>query len=37
MRKRTSDVLRAVLEAEAVGGTINGPGNPGGLSAFVEA
>jgi nuclear pore complex protein Nup155 len=37
MRKRTSDVLRAVLEAEAVGGTINGPGHPGGLSGFVEA
>jgi nuclear pore complex protein Nup155 len=37
MRKRTSDVLRAILEAEAVGGTISGPGHPGGLSAFVEA
>lgn len=36
MKKRTCDVLRGILEAEAGTGTMQGPVTPGGLGAFIE-
>lgn len=36
LRKRTTDVLRAILESD-VGGPMGGPPNPGGVAAFIDA
>jgi nuclear pore complex protein Nup155 len=36
VRKRTTDVLRAILESD-VGGPMGGPPTPGGVATFIEA